>query len=275
MFHTGVPKQDAQVALKGTTSGDKNELPFSRFNINYNDTPRRFRKGTTLYRARPDAVASPEPPRLLLQEASKGGVKKDAPRNGCVSAGNADGADNSEGSVPKGRANEKKPVVVASTNENKPVVALADDNKPVVVAPANENKPVVASADENKPVVVAPANENKPVVASSPAEDSTQDCLCVGSTPERQVGIQNAVGKGRVLDGEPGNGESQNALEKAKPLADEVVRVVTRGAGAVKLKRLLKKGHAPPGTIEEDACDLIRTDFWDRNPHILSGIARR
>ena len=166
-------------------------------------------------------------------------------------------------------------MVVASTNENKPVVALADDNKPVVVASADENKPVVASADENKPVVVAPADEKETVVASSPAEDSTQDCRCVGSTPERQVGVKNAVGKGRVLDGESGNSESQNAIEKAKPLADEVVRVVTSGAGAVKLKRLLKKGHAPPGTIEEDACDLIRTDFWDRNPHILSGIARK
>ncbi|CAN0531264.1 unnamed protein product, partial [Ectocarpus sp. 8 AP-2014] len=30
----GVSKQDAQVALKGTTSGDKNELLFSRFDTN-------------------------------------------------------------------------------------------------------------------------------------------------------------------------------------------------------------------------------------------------
>eukprot|EP00752_Nemacystus_decipiens_P006765 g6075.t1 len=40
----GVSKQDAQVALKGTTSGDKNELLFSRFDTNYNNIPQRFRK---------------------------------------------------------------------------------------------------------------------------------------------------------------------------------------------------------------------------------------
>lgn len=253
------------MALKGTTSGDKNELLFSRFGINYNDTPRRFRKGTTLYRARPAAVDLPEPPRSLLQGASKGGGKKGATRDGCASVGDTGDA---EGSVPKGRANESSPVVAASANEK----------TPVVVASANEKKPVVeASANEKEPVVVASANENKEsvVVAPSPAEESTQDSRCVGSTPDAQVGVENTVGKGGALDGEPRIGESQNAIEKAKPPADEVVRVVTSGAGAVKLKRLLKKGHAPPGTIEEDACDLIRTDFWDRNPHILSGIARR
>ena len=250
-FLSGVPKQDAQVALRGTTSGDKNELLFSRFGINYNDTPRRFRKGTTLYRARPAAVALPEPPRSLLRGASTEGDKKDAPRDGCPSVDDADGAD---GSVPKGRTNEKKPVVVASAGESE---------RPVV-APVNDNELVVASA-----------NENKPVVGLSPADDSTLDSRCVASAPKPQVGVENTVAKGGALDGEPRIGESQKATKHSKPPAGEVVRVVTSGAGAVKLKRLLNKGHAPPGTIEEDACDLIRTDFWDINPHILSGIARR
>lgn len=257
--------------MKGTTSGDKNELLFSRFGINYNDTPRRFRKGTTLYRARPAAVALPEPPRSLLQGASKGGDDKDAPQDGCTSV---DDADNAEGSVPKGRANEKTPVVVASANEKKrPVVASANENKPVV-ASANENKPVMAPINEKKQVVVTSANEKGPVVGSGPFDKSTQGARCVGSAPEPQVGIENTVGKYGALKGEPRIEEIRNAIENAKPPQGEVVKV-TSGAGAVKLKRLLKKGHAPPGTIEEDACDLIRTDFWDRNPHILSGIARR
>ncbi|CAM9472401.1 unnamed protein product [Laminaria digitata] len=280
----GVPKQDAQVALKGTTSGDKNELLFSRFDINYNDTPRRFRKGTTLYRARPAAAPLPEQPRSLLDGAPKGGDEKDASRAGCASVGDADDAG---GGVLKGRANEKEPVVVASANESRPVVSLGNESRPVVVASANEKTPVGASANETTPALTS-ANEKTPVLTSanekknpnmeqSPAEESTQGSSCVGLTPGSPGCVENAVRKdgAPLLDGEPLIGESQNAIKKAKPPADEVVRVATSGAGAVKLKRLLKKGHAPPGTIEEDACDLIRTDFWDRNPHILSGIARR
>lgn len=48
------------------------------------------------------------------------------------------------------------------------------------------------------------------------------------------------------------------------------------GSGAPgKGRRLLKKGHAPPGVVEEDVCDIIRDNFWIRNPHILAGVERR
>lgn len=36
--------------LKGTLSGDKNEILFSQFGINYNEEPQQFRKGTTVYK---------------------------------------------------------------------------------------------------------------------------------------------------------------------------------------------------------------------------------
>ena len=39
---------EAQLRLKGTVSGDKNEILFSEFNINYNNEPEQFRKGTTI-----------------------------------------------------------------------------------------------------------------------------------------------------------------------------------------------------------------------------------
>ena len=37
-----------QERLKGTLSGEKNEILFSEFKINYNEEPAQFRKGTTL-----------------------------------------------------------------------------------------------------------------------------------------------------------------------------------------------------------------------------------
>ena len=37
-------------AMQGTSSADKNELMFSQFNINYNDLPQIFRKGTVILR---------------------------------------------------------------------------------------------------------------------------------------------------------------------------------------------------------------------------------
>ena len=41
-------KNAAQERLKGTLAGDKNEILFSEFGINYNNEPPQFRKGTTL-----------------------------------------------------------------------------------------------------------------------------------------------------------------------------------------------------------------------------------
>lgn len=42
----------AEAALRGTFSADKNELLFTKFNINYNALPAMFRKGTILLRKR-------------------------------------------------------------------------------------------------------------------------------------------------------------------------------------------------------------------------------
>ncbi|PVG01904.1 tRNAHis guanylyltransferase [Serendipita vermifera] len=42
--------QAAHEALKGTTSSQKQEILFSRFGINYNTLPSRYRKGSVLYR---------------------------------------------------------------------------------------------------------------------------------------------------------------------------------------------------------------------------------
>nr|ACO10979.1 Probable tRNAHis guanylyltransferase [Caligus rogercresseyi] len=44
----GLSNQKAQERLKGTLSGDKNEILFSQFNINYNEEPQQFRKGSIL-----------------------------------------------------------------------------------------------------------------------------------------------------------------------------------------------------------------------------------
>ncbi len=48
----GATPAEAQAALKGTLADFKNELLFSRFGLNYNELPPRFRKGSTLVRER-------------------------------------------------------------------------------------------------------------------------------------------------------------------------------------------------------------------------------
>ncbi|XP_001657323.2 probable tRNA(His) guanylyltransferase [Aedes aegypti] len=45
---SGLTNAEAENRLRGTLSSDKNELLFSEFNINYNNEPAMFRKGTVL-----------------------------------------------------------------------------------------------------------------------------------------------------------------------------------------------------------------------------------
>lgn len=47
----GMTTTEAQHRLKGTLSGDKNELLFSEFGVNYNNLPEMYRKGTLLVRS--------------------------------------------------------------------------------------------------------------------------------------------------------------------------------------------------------------------------------
>ncbi|KAK2743777.1 hypothetical protein FQN57_004714 [Myotisia sp. PD_48] len=46
----GMSNKDAETELQGTVSSDKNEILFSRYNINYNNEPEIFRKGSVLFR---------------------------------------------------------------------------------------------------------------------------------------------------------------------------------------------------------------------------------
>jgi tRNA(His) guanylyltransferase len=69
----GLTNNDAQKRLKGTNSGEKNEILFSQFGTNYNTLPQIFRKGTVVIRSAPgDAAAtvgdSVDVPFLTLNE---------------------------------------------------------------------------------------------------------------------------------------------------------------------------------------------------------------
>jgi tRNA(His) guanylyltransferase len=48
-----------QARLKGTVSSDKNEILFSQFDVNYNNEPEQFRKGTVLWK-KPVEIPLPE-----------------------------------------------------------------------------------------------------------------------------------------------------------------------------------------------------------------------
>ena len=66
----GLPAKDAQEALRSTNAAAKNEMLFSKFGINYNNLPARFRKGSVLIWQRP--VATAEDAEALSEGAKKG-----------------------------------------------------------------------------------------------------------------------------------------------------------------------------------------------------------
>jgi tRNA(His) guanylyltransferase len=51
LVQRGVSQTEAELQLKGTLSGDKNEILFKQFGINYNNEPPVCRKGSVIYRA--------------------------------------------------------------------------------------------------------------------------------------------------------------------------------------------------------------------------------
>jgi tRNA(His) guanylyltransferase len=60
-------KDEAHKKLKGTLSNDKNEILFSQFNINYNNQPEVYKKGTLVIRVK--KIISQRPPKVGEKEA--------------------------------------------------------------------------------------------------------------------------------------------------------------------------------------------------------------
>ena len=62
-------KDEAHKKLKGTLSNDKNEILFSQFNINYNNQPEVYKKGTLVIRVK--KIISQRPPKVGEKEELK------------------------------------------------------------------------------------------------------------------------------------------------------------------------------------------------------------
>ena len=62
----GRTNREAESELCGTFSADKNEILFSKFNINYNNLPAMYRKGTILLRKRIKVPTSEKPKQLIV-----------------------------------------------------------------------------------------------------------------------------------------------------------------------------------------------------------------
>jgi len=67
LVHDGISKQDAFKQLNTTDSAQKNELLFSRFNINYNKLDPIFRKGSIVLRMSVEAGSADEKPKTRRQ----------------------------------------------------------------------------------------------------------------------------------------------------------------------------------------------------------------
>jgi tRNA(His) guanylyltransferase len=63
--------QDAQKILKDTDSGQKNELLFSKFGINYNTLPEMFRKGSFVSRQKVESLETTKEGRQITRMRSK------------------------------------------------------------------------------------------------------------------------------------------------------------------------------------------------------------
>lgn len=71
----GMTNVEAETRLKGTVSKDKNEILFSQFDINYNNLPQVYRKGTVLLKTKIESV---EPEEEEEKETLSEGKSRDA-----------------------------------------------------------------------------------------------------------------------------------------------------------------------------------------------------
>ncbi len=69
-----ISKDEAHQKLKGTLSNDKNEILFSQFNINYNNQPEVYKKGSLIIRVK--KPASIRPPKQIENKENEEEVKK-------------------------------------------------------------------------------------------------------------------------------------------------------------------------------------------------------
>lgn len=78
----GMSGTGAEERLKGTVAGDKNEILFGQFGINYNEEPEMFRKGTVVYRAYDDGVGGEEKRSKGVGKGGGGGEAGDGEADG-------------------------------------------------------------------------------------------------------------------------------------------------------------------------------------------------
>lgn len=245
MHVAGESKQDAQVALKGTSSGDKNELLFSRFGINYNEVPQRYRKGTTLYRARPGASASD--PRLCSD-----GVKGRGP-------GGDDGPEVEEAlRIEKGATSNEGALEVTSFRGF--TIEGSSDNRKSSGGDTQGEASAGAGAESGR-VSAAGAGDG-----SIPPGDERSALIDADTKQSGHVGA--------------GSGEAPRSAHATTPV--DVGRTTKASGDGIKASgklggqvRSSGKGQPCPGAVLEEVCDIIRDDFWSRNPHILAGVERR
>ena len=74
-----ISKDEAHQKLKGTLSNDKNEILFSQFNINYNNQPEVYKKGSLIIRVK--KPASIRPPKQTENKENEEEVKKKIEEN--------------------------------------------------------------------------------------------------------------------------------------------------------------------------------------------------
>ncbi|KAI0749384.1 tRNAHis guanylyltransferase [Daedaleopsis nitida] len=71
----GQTTTEAHATLRGTVSSQKHEILFSRFGVNYNELPARFRKGSVLVR---EEVNTEDEPAKTIEEASANEVSTES-----------------------------------------------------------------------------------------------------------------------------------------------------------------------------------------------------
>ena len=107
----------AEEHLNGTVSGDKNEILWSRFGINYNNEPDLYKKGSVVSRE-----YAPEIP-----AGTKDGVRVEREEEGAVGAEDSDEADGVQESISKTQAEKLRKARRKARVVTKHVDIIRDD----------------------------------------------------------------------------------------------------------------------------------------------------
>lgn len=235
-----------------------------------------FRKGTTLFRVRPresTPTSSSSGGASSLPQTASGSEER---ATGKSSAGPMDAHTTTrfhgdEASVEDQRLNERP---LSIRPETSGVVKSSKLRQPLGDTSKDERNASASYESQGDKVTKAYLEEWG---VSTDRAEFPEGFGSSRHVPSLATGVLETA-RGSITSGIARSGAALSVkakIEGESKSEQEVQNEVLKGEQGRSHKRLVKKGHAPSAAVEEEVCDIIRNNFWDRNPHILAGVERR